>query len=189
MAYAYVCSHVEVALSQPWFVPRSLLTGWRREALAQAFAGKAGRDELAMPSADASVGAPVSRLVSQSGAEKAPAAQSLPASSSSPATDEARPNQPHLTYQANVANHLARRFYERNGFQVDEMAMECGRTEGRDYLLMTCRHCLRYEFGWCRKRGGAAAQLAEPLYLNLNDGRRFRLEFDCRRCEMKVWNA
>ena len=120
----YACSHVEVALSQPWFVPRSLLTGWRREALAQAFAGKAGRDELAMPSADASAGASVAGSVSQSGAEKTLAAQSLPASSSSPATDEARPNQPHLTYQANVANHLAHRFYERNGFQVDEMAME-----------------------------------------------------------------
>lgn len=186
---AYACSHVEVALSQPWFVPRSLLAGWRREALTQAFAGKAGRDELAMPSADASVVASVTGSVGQSGAEKTLAAQSLPASSSSPATDEARPSQPHLTYQANVANHLARRFYERNGFQVDEMAMECGRAEGRDYLFMTCRHCLRYEFGWCRKRGGAAAQLAEPLYLNLNDGRRFRLEFDCRRCEMKVWNA
>ena len=142
-----------------------------------------------MPSADASAGASAAGSVSQSGAEKTPAVQRLPASSSSPASDEARPNQPHLTYQANVANHLARRFYERNGFHVDEMAMECGRAEGRDYLLMTCRHCLRYEFGWCRKRGGAAAQLAEPLYLNLNDGRRFRLEFDCRRCEMKVWNA
>lgn len=164
---AYACSHVEVVLSQPWFVPRSLLTGWRREALAQAFVSQtAGSGNGTTLPADAK---PVA----------AACETALPASG----------DKPHLTYQANVANRLARRFYERNGFQVDEMAMEYKRTEGRDYLLMTCRHCLRYELGWCRKRGGNAAQLTEPLYLNLSDGRRFRLEFDCRRCEMKVWNA
>ena len=149
---AYLCNHVEVALSQPWFVPRSLLTQWRREALAVAFPEES---EPAVPAAQAAAGG------------------------------EGR----HLTYQANVANRLARQFYERDGFHVDEMAMECGRAEGKPYLLMTCRHCLRYELGWCRKRGGNPPQLTEPLYLNLNDGRRFRLEFDCRRCEMKVWNA
>ena len=29
----------------------------------------------------------------------------------------------------------------------------------------------------------------EPLYLVLGDGRRFRLEFDCKKCEMKVFNS
>ena len=67
--------------------------------------------------------------------------------------------------------------------------MECGGAQDGELLLMTCRYCLKNELGWCRKHGGVPVQAVEPLYLNLSDGRRFRLEFDCRRCEMKVWNA
>ena len=94
-----------------------------------------------------------------------------------------------LNYQANVSNHLAKQFLEQHGFHVDEMAMECRQKKDRKTLLMTCRHCLRYEFGWCRKHGDNPQQMTEPLYLNLNDGRQFRLEFDCQHCEMKIWNA
>ena len=36
------------------------------------------------------------------------------------------------------------------------------------------------------QRRAAGGQWQDPLYLVLGDGRRFRLEFDCKKCEMKV---
>ena len=50
--------------------------------------------------------------------------------------------------------------------------------------LMTCRFCLRHAWGWCKKENPNAPR--DPLFLVLGDGRRFRLEFDCKKCEMKV---
>ena len=54
--------------------------------------------------------------------------------------------------------------------------------------LMTCRFCLRHAWGMCKK-DRASSKWTEPLFLVLGDGRRFRLEFDCRKCEMTVWAA
>ena len=59
--------------------------------------------------------------------------------------------------------------------------------------LMTCRFCLRHAWGQCKKEktpqpplGGESLKWTDPLYLVLGDGRRFRLEFDCKKCEMMV---
>ena len=62
--------------------------------------------------------------------------------------------------------------------------------QGMEEALMTCRFCLRHAWGQCKKENGKPKMKNEkwqdPLYLVLGDGRRFRLEFDCKRCEMKV---
>ena len=50
-------------------------------------------------------------------------------------------------------------------------------------LLMTCRYCIRYELGMCSR----TSAVPEPLFLRLADGRRFRLQFDCKQCQMKVY--
>ena len=58
--------------------------------------------------------------------------------------------------------------------------------------LMTCRFCLRHAWGMCKKDRASSkpgSKWTEPLFLVLGDGRRFRLEFDCRKCEMTVWAA
>ncbi|MBR6141379.1 MAG: U32 family peptidase [Bacteroidaceae bacterium] len=56
--------------------------------------------------------------------------------------------------------------------------------EGR---LMTCRFCIRHAWGQCPKNFQSSnGKWREPLYLVLGDGRRFRLEFDCKKCEMNV---
>ena len=59
--------------------------------------------------------------------------------------------------------------------------------------LMLCRFCLRHAWGQCHKANEKLKmkneQWKEPLYLVLGDGRRFRLEFDCKRCEMKVHSS
>ena len=45
--------------------------------------------------------------------------------------------------------------------------------------LMQCKYCLKYELGYCGKA-------LEPLYLR-NQNQKFRLEFDCKHCEMSVF--
>ena len=55
-------------------------------------------------------------------------------------------------------------------------------------LLMQCRHCLRYTLGYCVKNGGRRPQWKEPLRLEMGDARLFRLEFDCRKCQMNVYS-
>ena len=62
-----------------------------------------------------------------------------------------------------------------------------GETEG-GRPLMTCRFCLRHAWGQCKKENGRIRneEWKDPLYLVLGDGRRFPLEFDCKKCEMKV---
>ena len=52
--------------------------------------------------------------------------------------------------------------------------------------LMRSKYCIRYELGLCPVHQGAAD--SGPLFL-LNNGRRFALGFDCKRCEMTVKEA
>lgn len=86
-------------------------------------------------------------------------------------------------HAANVANAGARAFYESHGIAAVPQAPENGGAFG---ALMTCRYCLRHELGYCVRHGGEQPAWREPLCLVLPDGKRFRLDFDCRRCEMTV---
>ncbi len=91
---------------------------------------------------------------------------------------------------ANVANHLAREFYNEQGVVGAPDAYELGYAEGKKeynvFPIMTCRHCLRNAFGFCSKKG-KKMPWKEPLFLALPDGRKFRLSFNCSRCEMNVY--
>lgn len=49
--------------------------------------------------------------------------------------------------------------------------------------LMTCRYCLLYELGHCRKEHPMAR---EPHFLRLKNGTRMRLKFDCKQCQMTI---
>ncbi len=91
---------------------------------------------------------------------------------------------------ANVANHLARELYEEQRVSGVPDAYELGYAEGKKqnsvFPIMTCRHCLRNAFGFCSKKG-KKMPWKEPLFLVLPDGRKFRLSFNCSRCEMNVY--
>jgi len=101
-----------------------------------------------------------------------------------PTPHSSLPEKYHLPYLYNVANREARAFYARQGLEAAD-ALEL--REPQHALLMQCRHCLRYSLGYCVKNGGRRPQWKEPLTLQLGDGRRFRLEFDCRNCQMNVY--
>ncbi len=86
-----------------------------------------------------------------------------------------------LTYKDNIANSIAREIYRERGSSVFEDAYELTHREGVEY--MRTKYCLRHELGLCPKlRPGARP---DPLFL-LNNGRRLRLDFDCKSCEMTV---
>ena len=89
------------------------------------------------------------------------------------------------SYLHNVANREARDFYRRQGADVAPAFELAAPPEA---LIMQCRHCLRYALGFCVKHGGRRPTWREPLSLELGDGRRFRLEFDCSHCQMNIYS-
>ena len=90
-----------------------------------------------------------------------------------------------LTYLGNVMNSSAHRFYIVHG--VKNMAPAYERQAVSGAALMFCRHCLRYSMGWCPVHHKVHSPYREPYFLVSSDGRRFRLEFDCKHCQMKVY--
>ena len=114
-----------------------------------------------------------------------------------------------LPYLYNISNDAARKFYEQQGLTKVDSAFELqypagvpngskptdksfsiqGDKETVSNLLMQCRHCIRYSLGYCVKRGGQKPTWREPLFLELPDKRSFRLEFDCKNCQMNVCNV
>ena len=91
-------------------------------------------------------------------------------------------------YLYNIANRSAEHFYKTHGMKRIESAFEVEQPKGES-LIMQCRHCIRYSLGYCVKRGGKKPQWKEPLFLELGDGRRFRLEFNCAECQMNVYST
>ena len=147
-----------------WFVPRSLLAQARREVVEKLTRLLAGNRPAAPQAHRAEQGKIVPRWQRQYGA---------------------------YPYTYNIANRDALRFYAAQGLPAPTTAFEKGGAaqlnEGKQPLLMQCRHCLRYALGCCVRRGGSRPQWREPLHLELPDGRRFRLEFDCQDCQMNVY--
>ena len=88
-----------------------------------------------------------------------------------------------LSYLANVTNALARQFYENHGVTQIDDGLEKTKPEG-EIVVMTTKHCIRYANGMCSKEIGKPAT---PLFISSVHGR-FRLDFDCKKCCMKVVN-
>jgi len=89
----------------------------------------------------------------------------------------------HADYLRNITNEAHKSVYEDFGAKEIEYGLD--KTE--DYTgktVMTCKYCLRNELGWCSRN---PSEKCPPQPLCLVSGRfRFRLEFDCGKCEMKV---
>ena len=103
----------------------------------------------------------------------------LTSNSLSPLTYK-NPSRP--SYLLNASNTLAVEFYRQLG--VEASAFETQKKHGVGEKLMQCRFCLRHALGYCVNKGGRKPQWKEPLFLRLPDGRKFQLQFNCKRCEM-----
>ncbi len=104
-----------------------------------------------------------------------------------PAPRQYAPPEWELTRHDNIANSLARRFYEKCGVkQAQAKALEvdpqaCSRP---NLTVMTTRYCLRREMNRCLKTPQGKLW-PDDLYLQ-SAATRFKLNFDCRDCLMKV---
>ena len=172
----YICTDIKILFSQPWFIPRSTLAGWRREIMSFEEQSTEGRKKETACSLNSPLSPP-------------------------PVTDPV----PHAAvpvrdFRLNVSNHLARHFYEKLHCKVEDPALEVAlpSTDKTGLPLMTCRFCIRHAWGQCKKENHpnrrnmeqgrhSDAKWKDPLYLVLGDGRRFRLHFDCKKCEMSVF--
>ena len=72
----------------------------------------------------------------------------------------------------------------RTAFKPTEAPLPPQKRKAEDGVLMRSKYCIRYELGLCPKQGGKPGA-REPLFL-VNNGRRLKLAFDCKTCEMSV---
>ena len=89
-----------------------------------------------------------------------------------------------LSYLGNVTNALASEFYRQHGVTEIEDGLEKSYSKQSGIKVMTTKHCIRYANGMCSKETG---KKATPLILS-NEKGTFRLEFDCRNCQMNVFS-
>jgi len=90
-----------------------------------------------------------------------------------------------LSYLGNVINSQAESFYREHGVEEIMPGFEVKAQEG--VPLMFCKHCIKFNMGWCPKEGYKAT-FKEPLYLKNND-QVYELTFDCKVCEMLISKA
>ena len=99
-----------------------------------------------------------------------------------------------LDFRANIINRKSEAFYRRHGVgDLEHGLEETQKYDGK--ALMTTKYCLRYELGCClqgknnnekKKIEKGEIKPNDTLFLRNND-RRFRLEFDCRECLMRIY--
>lgn len=94
-----------------------------------------------------------------------------------------------LTRHENVANRLARKFYEKAGATSIEPAIEVKMPQDTEITVMTTRYCLRREVGKCLRKEGADFGLfpdKTKSWTLRGQGLIYRLDFDCANCRMSV---
>lgn len=92
-----------------------------------------------------------------------------------------------INYTGNVTNKLAKQFYHRHGVDTIDDGVEII-DNPKGLLLMTTKMCLKYELGFCYKYHSKGDELKDPLYL-IDNNKRYRLEFDCTACVMKLYQS
>ena len=148
----------------PWFIPNSILAEIRRQAT----------DEL--------MGRLSEMSENQKDTKTKDQAQQLPDNGKVSFHSISSYQHP---YMYNIANRLAHSFYEQEGMSDITPAFEIKKPSSP--LVMQCRYCLRHELGQCKKSHKQSGLFKEPLHLRLADGRTFRLEFDCKKCQMNIY--
>jgi len=92
-----------------------------------------------------------------------------------------------LDYKHNIINEKARLFFEKCGCKISEYGLE--HNSQKDFnskQIMETKHCLKYSLGLCSKQK-SNHRAPEPLFLVDEKGQKYRLEFDCKNCRMKIF--
>ena len=89
-----------------------------------------------------------------------------------------------LTYLDNVANEKARLFYTQRNTEVLQPAFE--QIPQKNEAVMFSRYCIKYAINACPRETKVVFGFREPLYLT-NSRVHLRLDFDCEKCEMRIF--
>ena len=91
-----------------------------------------------------------------------------------------------LSYLANVTNSCTKSFYERHGVEKIESGLETGiPLEGK--RVFSSRYCLRNELGVCAKTKPENIPPLPWTLEQLENGNKFKVEFDCAKCSMYLY--
>lgn len=107
--------------------------------------------------------------------------QRVPSREVRPENREVRYPHTTVTAEENVTNSLAEAFYRDHGVERIVEPLELAATTV-GATVMRSAYCLRREIGECLKE---RPRLKGDLYLETG-GHRYRLDFDCKRCEMSL---
>ncbi len=84
-----------------------------------------------------------------------------------------------LDYRGNVYNNIAKDFYKNCNCNITEPAFEAlSDFSGKE--LMRTKHCLKYALNMCKA--------PDSLFLIDEKGKKYKLKFDCKNCEMVIIN-
>ena len=89
-----------------------------------------------------------------------------------------------VDYKGNVLNNLAIQFYKRHGVNKIDYAFEA-QTDFSGKEIMITKHCVKYQMGACESFEMNPKKISEPLFMEDNN-RKYKLEFDCKNCQMKI---
>ncbi|MGL4993223.1 MAG: peptidase U32 family protein [Bacteroidales bacterium] len=155
----FIARQVDLNLSQEYFIPSSLLNEWRRML--------------------------VEKMTTTLKATRAVSMRDLRKSKEQKNSQQDTKELPKLTYLANVSNSAARNYYLATGYKSVDPAFEIEPL--KDVPLMFMKHCIKHAIGHCPRVNKEASKLVEPLYLRTKN-ESLRLEFDCKKCEMRIYN-
>ncbi|SUB88921.1 Uncharacterized protease yhbU precursor [Porphyromonas macacae] len=90
---------------------------------------------------------------------------------------------PNVGYEGNVSNRLAQQHYRKLGASDIQPAFEL--LQAKDAALMTTKHCFRRLLGYCTRETLKRMPYKEPLFL-IQGNERFQIKFDCKNCLMRI---
>ncbi|MBU0533350.1 MAG: U32 family peptidase [Candidatus Omnitrophica bacterium] len=91
-----------------------------------------------------------------------------------------------LSYLSNVLNKKAQAFYERHGVETIEPAAESN-IDLNGKALMFTKYCIKQELGLCE--GKKRIDTTGAMFLEDEDGRQFKVEFNCDKCGMTIYQG
>lgn len=90
-----------------------------------------------------------------------------------------------LSYLNNVSNSYAEKFYRRHGVENIEQALE-NREDLDGLRVFNSRYCIKYELGYCSKTHPENMPKEPWMLQNKVNGNKFKVECDCKKCEMHL---
>ena len=82
-----------------------------------------------------------------------------------------------IDYRGNIYNKVAEEFYNNCNTKVLEYAPEL-KTPAHEIELMRTKHCIKYALNICKSQ--------KELFLIDEKGEKYKLQFDCKNCEMVI---